>query len=149
MFGNNNNCNNSTAKRYVYESNKQYSFNLSKVDPIFNHLLKRQFIRQPDVHKISSEDELKKQRYYKWHNSWCQLANNYVVFRYVTRENIQKGMLQFPMKGKETMGIDTNPFLPTEVNMVSVELCSLNNNYQQGESNDLPPKVDDPLKVRF
>lgn len=71
-----------------------------------------------------------------------------MVFRNVMQENIYKGLLQIPEKGKEPMGVDSNPFSTTEVNMILVGSCSFISNCQ-GELSDLGPKGQRPLEARL
>lgn len=47
-------------------------------------------------------------------------TSNCVVFKNVIQEDIDKGLLKFPEKGKENMGIDENSFLTIPTNMVMV-----------------------------
>lgn len=54
----------------------EYAFDISKVDQIFDHLLKDQQIRLMEGHKIPSAEELKNKKYCKWHNSYTYSTTN-------------------------------------------------------------------------
>ena len=72
----------SEGKEMVHSENKEeFSFEISKVDQIFNHLLKDQQIKLPNGHKIPSLEELKNRRYCKWHNPFSHAKINCVVFK--------------------------------------------------------------------
>ena len=47
------------------ENKEEFSFDISKVKQIFDHLLKDQYIKLLDGHKIPSPKELKNMRYCK------------------------------------------------------------------------------------
>ena len=89
---------------------RKYSFDLTKADDIFDHLLAANFLKLPKRVKILSPDELKGKVYCKWHNSWSHSTKNCIVFRDRIQEQIRKGRLKFPTKTEKAMGIDTNPF---------------------------------------
>ncbi|GKV00673.1 hypothetical protein SLEP1_g13330 [Rubroshorea leprosula] len=69
-----------TIKRYVEEAGKQYTFDISKTNEIFDHLKKNK---------------------------------------------IDKGILCFPNKAKETMGVDANPFPTMSVGVNAADLMSI------------------------
>ena len=72
----------SKGKEVVHSENKEeFSFDISKADRIFDHLLKDQQIKLPDGYKIPSPEELKNRSYYKWHNSFNHNTINCVMFR--------------------------------------------------------------------
>lgn len=138
--------NNSAPKWFIHESSKQYSY----PRPIkFFHLLKGQFIQLIEGHVIPSKAEIRKCRYYNWHNSWCH-ATNRVIFCNVMQENFQKGMLKFP-KEQTPMGIDSNMFLNAEVNMVSASPDKGKKMAEPSEPNleEPTPMATDPLKPQF
>ena len=93
---------------------KEYSFDLIKVDEIFDALINGQ-IKLSDGHVISpSEDRIGKE-YYKWHNSWRHTTNNCVIFRNVIQKAIDDGKLLFLGKGKVmTIGI-MSPKIPCNI----------------------------------
>ncbi|XP_059671163.1 uncharacterized protein LOC132316708 [Cornus florida] len=115
----------SAAKRNIFEAGKQYAFDISKAEQIFDHLLSDKIIKVTRVHKIPSADEIKGREYCKYHNSWNHATNNCVVFRNVIRAQIEKGAWKFPEKKKEVMSIDSDPF-PALVssNMVEISIAS-------------------------
>ena len=59
----------------------QYTFKVSKIDQIFNFLLKEKFIKLPVDHKIPTTEELKGKDYCKYHNSYSHTTNAYWVFK--------------------------------------------------------------------
>ena len=89
---------------------RKYSFDLSKADDIFYHLLVANFLKLPKGVEIPSPEELKGKMYCKWHNYWFHLTKNCIVFWDRIQEQIRKGSLKFPAKAEKAMGIDTNPF---------------------------------------
>ena len=48
---------------------RKYSFDLTKADDIFDHLLAANFLKLPKGVKLPSPDELKGKVHCKWHNS--------------------------------------------------------------------------------
>ncbi|XP_059639172.1 uncharacterized protein LOC132281486 [Cornus florida] len=90
----------SSAKRNIFEAGKQYAFDISKAEQIFDHLLSDKIIKVTGVHKIPSADEIKGREYCKYHNSWNHATNNCVVFRNVIQVQIEKGAWKFPEKKK-------------------------------------------------
>ncbi|KAG5533238.1 hypothetical protein RHGRI_027440 [Rhododendron griersonianum] len=101
---------------------RQYSFDLTQADPIFDELLKQKFITLSPGHILPSDKERKGKEYCKWHNSFRHNTNNCVTFRNCVQDLIQKGLLQYAKGDKEPMGIDANPFPKIEVNMVTASL---------------------------
>lgn len=63
------------------KSKMEYTFDISKANQIFDHLLKDQQIRLIEGHKIPSTEELKNKKYCQWHNSYTRSTANCVVFR--------------------------------------------------------------------
>ncbi|KAI5343513.1 hypothetical protein L3X38_011389 [Prunus dulcis] len=59
--------------------NKVYSFDLTKVDALFDDMLLHKAIETP--HRLPKPEELKGRQYCKWHNSWNHSTNSCVVFR--------------------------------------------------------------------
>ena len=101
--------------------NKQtesFSFDINKADRIFDILLKEKWIKLSPNHTIPSPAELKKQKYYKWHNSVSHNTNDCNVFRREIQLAIEQGRLKID-GAQKAMAIDGHPF-PT-INMVNVE----------------------------
>ena len=89
------------------EINKVYSFDISKADEIFDHLLKKKFIKLPSDVKLPSAEERRGKTYCKWHDAWSHSTKNCNVFRDRIQDQVKKGKLKFPEK---PMGMDTDPF---------------------------------------
>ncbi|XP_016647062.1 PREDICTED: uncharacterized protein LOC107880300 [Prunus mume] len=64
--------------------NKVYSFDLTKVDALFDEMLLEKAIETP--HRLPKPEELKGRQYCRWHNSWNHSTNSCVVFRDVIQE---------------------------------------------------------------
>ncbi|XP_050233432.1 uncharacterized protein LOC126681919 [Mercurialis annua] len=77
---------------------KEYSFDLTKADDIFDALLKDGKISLSEGHVVLSSEELIGKDYCKFHNSWRHSTNNCVVFRNVVQKAINEGKLLFPAK---------------------------------------------------
>ncbi|CAL8084352.1 unnamed protein product [Prunus armeniaca] len=92
--------------------NKVYSFNLTKVDALFDEMLLHKAIETP--HRLPKPEELKGRHYCKWHNSWNHSTNSSVVFRDVIQEGITTGRLKL---GKKPPSVTTDPFPQPQVNM--------------------------------
>jgi hypothetical protein len=69
------------AKAKSVDDNKKYSFDISQADKIFDFLLEKGQIKLTGNHKIPSAEELKKKKYYKYHNSYNHSTNECKVFR--------------------------------------------------------------------
>ena len=108
----------SKGKEVAKPDKKAYLFDISKVDQIFDCLVKDKQIKLPERHKISLADEIKGKKYCKWHCSWTYTTNNCMV-----RNSIQKALKEGRLKlvEKGDMTIDTNPF-GLFMNMVSVSV---------------------------
>ncbi|XP_043717501.1 uncharacterized protein LOC122665417 [Telopea speciosissima] len=105
------------------DSRARYSYNISKAESIFDHLLKDKQIKLLEGHQIPSAEEIKGKRYCKWHNSFTHNTNGCIVLRMALQQAINDGCLKFPNKGKGIMLVDENPFLP--INMVDADLSKL------------------------
>ncbi|KAF7153132.1 hypothetical protein RHSIM_Rhsim01G0164200 [Rhododendron simsii] len=101
---------------------RQYSFDLSKADQLFDELINQKFLTLSPGHIIPPEKDRKGKDYCKWHNSFRHNTNNCVTFRNCVKDLIQKGLLQYAKGNKEVMGIDIDPFPLAEVNMVTARL---------------------------
>ncbi|GKV50000.1 hypothetical protein SLEP1_g56718 [Rubroshorea leprosula] len=114
-----------SVRRYVGEAGKQYTFDLSKASDIFDHLKKSGLIKLPPPgHKIPTTVEIRARDYCKFHNSWKHSTNNCLIFRNILQEKIDKGILKFPDKAKETMGVDADPFPAMSVGVNVADLRS-------------------------
>ena len=95
--------------------NKVYSFDLTKVDALFDEMLLQKAIETP--HRIPKPEELKGRQYCRWHNSWNHSTNSCVVFRDVVQEGITAGRLKLAEKPPS---VTTDPFPQPQVNMVNL-----------------------------
>ncbi|BFG16129.1 hypothetical protein CerSpe_024030 [Prunus speciosa] len=57
------------------QKHKSYSFDLSKVESIFNELLRGKVIRLDDKHVFPKQEEMKGKIFCKWHNSFSHAIN--------------------------------------------------------------------------
>ncbi|GKV11596.1 hypothetical protein SLEP1_g22840 [Rubroshorea leprosula] len=117
-----------SVRRYVGEAGKQYTFDVSKASDIFDHLKKSGLIKLPPGHKIPIAAEIEARDYCKFHNSWKHSTDNCLIFRNILQEKIDKGILKFPDKAKETMGVDVDPFPAVSVGVNVVDLKSVARN---------------------
>ena len=85
-------------------------------------------IRLDNGHKMPKAEDLKGKEFCKWHSSWRHSTNNYIVFRNVIQESIDKGLLKF---AKKQMAVDTNPFPEVSSNMVMTDLSKLSKPWQK------------------
>jgi hypothetical protein len=69
-------------------------------------------------HVIPSSEQLKKQAYYKWHNSYSHATNDCNVFRRQVQSAINEGRLKFAETPQ--MKLNKDPFL-ANMNMVELE----------------------------
>jgi len=58
---------------------KEYSFDITKTDEIFDRLLKDGQFKLEDGHVLSSAEEVMGKKDSKWHNSWSHTTNNCVT----------------------------------------------------------------------
>ncbi|XP_059638807.1 uncharacterized protein LOC132281087 [Cornus florida] len=108
--GNASSTSTSAARKGPADTGKNYSFDLSKTDQIFDHLMADKMIFLPKGHRIPSASDLKGKKYCKYHNSWNHATNDCIVLRGVLQKAINECTLKFPEKSSETMKVDTNPF---------------------------------------
>ncbi|CAL8163075.1 unnamed protein product [Prunus armeniaca] len=92
-----------------------YSFDLTKVDALFDEMLLQKAIETP--HRIPKPEELKGRQYCRWHNSWNHSTNSCVVFRDVIHEGITAGRLKLAEKSPS---VTTDPFPQPQVNIVNL-----------------------------
>ncbi|CAL9012727.1 unnamed protein product [Prunus brigantina] len=95
--------------------NKVYSFDLTKVDALFDEMLLQKAIETP--HRMPKPEEIKGRQYCRWHNSWNHSTNSCVVFRDVIQEGITAGRLKLAEKAPT---VTTDPFPQPQVNMVNL-----------------------------
>lgn len=105
---------------------KSYSFDLSKVDQIFDMLFKAKQIKLVGKHKVPNHEELCRKSYCKWNNSFTHLTNKCIMFCNVIQKRINKKLFHFPNK-TEAMEVNTNPFPKlVHVDMITVNWASNN-----------------------
>jgi hypothetical protein len=92
---------------------KGFDFDVSKVEQIFDLLLKEKQLKFPEGHKLPTAQELKGRSYCKWHDSFTHGTNDCKELRRQIQSAIEQGRL---ILGKTTMKVDTQPF--PGVNMV-------------------------------
>ncbi|CAL2257136.1 unnamed protein product [Prunus armeniaca] len=90
--------------------NKVYSFDLTKVDALFDEMLLHKAIEMP--HRMPKPEELKGRQYCRWHN-YCSC----VIFRDVIQERITRGRLKLAEKPPS---VTTDPCPQPQVNMVNL-----------------------------
>jgi hypothetical protein len=96
------------------QSEVKYSFDVAKCDKIFYYLLQEKKIRLPKGHIISSQEELKRRAYCKWHDSYSHSTNDCNVFRRQVQSAIDEGRLKFTHGSK--MKLDHDPFPVNTIN---------------------------------
>ncbi|XP_059627576.1 uncharacterized protein LOC132270413 [Cornus florida] len=111
----------SSARKGTADIGKVYTFDLAKTEQFFDHLLADKQIVLPKGHNIPSTNDLKGREFCKFHNSWNHTTNNCYVFRNVLQKSIDEGVLKFPEKKPDVMGVDGDPF----PNIVSTNVISL------------------------
>ena len=101
---------------------KKYNFDLSKIEQIFDLLLKDGQIKLPDGHKIPSAEEMKDKKYCKWHDCWTHPTNSCIVLRDAIQRSINSEKLKFPEE-KTVHQVNENHF-PFEfpINMVVLQV---------------------------
>jgi hypothetical protein len=85
------------------QDNIKYTFDVAKCDKIFDDLHKGSYIKLS--HSLPPHEELKRQAYCKWHNSYSHTTNDSNVFRWSVQSAINEGRLSL-----KEMKIDRNPF---------------------------------------
>nr|AAX96785.1 retrotransposon protein, putative, unclassified [Oryza sativa Japonica Group]ABA92547.1 retrotransposon protein, putative, unclassified [Oryza sativa Japonica Group] len=96
------------------QSEIKYCFDVVKCDKIFDYLLQEKQIRLPKSHVISSQEELKRRAYCKWHDSHSHSTNDCNVFRQQVQSAIDEGRLKFTDGSK--MKLDHDPFPVNTIN---------------------------------
>jgi hypothetical protein len=92
---------------------KGFDFNESKVEQIFDLLLREKQLKLPEGHKFPTAQELQGRSYCKWHHLFTHTTNDYKELRRQIQSAIEQGRL---ILGHFTMKVDTRPF--PGVNMV-------------------------------
>ncbi|RYR16120.1 hypothetical protein Ahy_B04g073069 isoform A [Arachis hypogaea] len=91
------------------KSGKRYSFDILKLDQIFDVLLKDKQLVLPEGRTLLLVKDLKGKPYCKFHQATSHLTNNCVRFRDFIQEAIMEGRLKFD-DGKKEMKFDSDPF---------------------------------------
>jgi hypothetical protein len=92
---------------------KGFDFDVSKVEQIFDLLLKEKQLKFPEGCKIPTAQELQGRSYCKWHNSFTHGTGDCKELRRHIQSAIEQGRL---ILGQYAMKVDTQPF--PNVNMV-------------------------------
>ena len=102
------------------EENEAYLFDISKVDKIFDFLVKDKQIKLPKEHKLPLMDQIQNMKYCKWHNLYSHYTNNCTIFHNVIQKALKEGRFKLVDKKGASMTIDTNPFPLTTINIISI-----------------------------
>jgi hypothetical protein len=102
---------------------EKFGFDVTKADKIFDLLLQQGQIKLSQFHTIPSEEELKRMKYFKWHNATSHDTNDCKIFRQQIQSAIEEGRLKFetPTKAEKPMKIDHHPFPTNTVEVSSKE----------------------------
>jgi hypothetical protein len=92
---------------------KGFNFDESKVEQIFDLLLREKQLKLSEGHKFPTAQELQGRPYCKWHHLFTHNTNDYKELRRQIQSDIEQGRL---ILGQLAMKVDTRPFLG--VNMV-------------------------------
>jgi hypothetical protein len=90
-----------------------FDFDESKVEQIFDLLLREKQMKLPEGHKFPTSEELQGRPYCKWHHLFTHNTNDYKELRRQIQSAIEQDRL---ILGQFTMKVDTRPF--PGVNMV-------------------------------
>jgi hypothetical protein len=108
-------------QRWIKQAKGTYDFDVTKVDKLFEFLVKEGRIKLPDGHSMLRPDGVKEKRYCGFHDRNSHSINECRVFRMRIQKAIQEGYLKFDNK----MKLDGNPFpqnmIGFSVNMVTAE----------------------------
>jgi hypothetical protein len=83
---------------------KGFDFNESKVEQIFDLLLREKQLKLPEGHKFSTAQELQGRPYCKWHHLFTHTTNDCRELRRQIQSAIEQGWL---ILGQFTMKVDT------------------------------------------
>ena len=75
------------------KNKRTYSIDIDKVVQILNIFSKGKYIKLSDGHRISTKDEIKYKKYYKYHNIFRHITNNFVFLRIWLRKQLSKDIL--------------------------------------------------------
>jgi hypothetical protein len=92
---------------------KGFDFDMSKVEQIFDLLLKEKQLKLPEGCKLPTAQELQGRSYCKWHHSFTHNTSDCKELRRQIQSAIEQGRL---ILGQNAMKVDTQPF--PSVNMV-------------------------------
>jgi hypothetical protein len=92
---------------------KGFDFDVSKVEQIFDLLLKKKQLKLPESCKFPTAQELQGRSYCKWRHSFTHNTSNCKELRRQIQSAIEQGRL---ILGQYAMKVDTQPF--PSVNMV-------------------------------
>jgi hypothetical protein len=92
---------------------KVFDFDESKVEQIFDLLLREKQLKLPEGHKFPTAQELQGRPYCKWHHLFIHTTNDCKELHRQIQSAIEQGRL---ILGQFAMKVDTRPFLG--VNMV-------------------------------
>jgi hypothetical protein len=92
---------------------KGFDFDESKVNQIFDLLLREKQLKLPEGHKFPTEQELQGRPYCKWHHSFTHTTNDCKELHRQIQSAIEQGQL---ILGQFSMKVDTRPF--PGINMV-------------------------------
>jgi hypothetical protein len=92
---------------------KGFDFDVSKIEHIFDFLLKEKQLKLPEGCKFPRAQELQGRSYCKWHHSFTHNTSGCKELRRQIQSTIEQGRL---ILGKNAMKVDTQPF--PSVNMV-------------------------------
>jgi hypothetical protein len=104
---------------------KAYSFDVEKVDEIFDFLYKANQLKIIRRHRFPSKEKLKGRDYCKWHSTYTHATKSCVTFRNVVQDKIDRNVLKFPKIPQENMAVNADPFPFVDVNTTSIDLSSL------------------------
>ncbi|XP_051122661.1 uncharacterized protein LOC127245690 [Andrographis paniculata] len=94
----------------------QYTFDVPKVEQIFDHLLKDKQIKLRDGQRVPSLEELKGKVYCKWHGSYTHATASCTYIRNTIQKALDEGRLKLTEK---SMQVDANPFPAPSINTMS------------------------------
>jgi hypothetical protein len=102
---------------------EKFGFDITKTNKIFDLLLQQGQIKLSQFHTTPSA-ELKRMKYYKWHNAMSHDTNDCKIFRQQMQSAIEHGKLKFetPAKAEKPMKIDQHPFPTNTVDVSSKDM---------------------------
>jgi hypothetical protein len=106
---------NSVSCKWVKQQGrtKGFDFDESKVEQIFDLLLRKKQLKLPEGHKFPTSQELQGRPYCKWHHLFTHTTNDCNELRLQIQSAIEQGRL---ILGQFTMKVNTRSF--PGVNMV-------------------------------